>query len=62
VKWGPRSLGIVGLGSACLFTIAAMMTRQQLPTVILLSLVYGAITFQLKIDASKELSTAQATP
>ncbi len=46
VKWGRRSLGIVGLGSACLFTIAAMMTRRQLPTVILLSLVYGAITFQ----------------
>jgi hypothetical protein len=46
VKWGRRSLGIVGLGSACLFTIAAMMTRQQLLTVILLSLVYGAITFQ----------------
>jgi MFS family permease len=46
VKWGRRSLGIVGLGSACLFTIAATMTRQQLPTVILLSLVYGAITFQ----------------
>jgi ACS family glucarate transporter-like MFS transporter len=46
VKWGRRSIGIVGLGSACLFTIAAMMTRQLLPTVILLSLVYGAITFQ----------------
>jgi predicted MFS family arabinose efflux permease len=46
VKWGRRSLGIVGLGSACLFTVAAMMTRQQLPTVILLSLVYGAITFR----------------
>ena len=26
-KWGRRSLGIVGLGSACLFTIAAMLTR-----------------------------------
>jgi MFS transporter, ACS family, glucarate transporter len=46
VKWGRRSIGIVGLGSACLFTIAAMLTRQQLATVILLSLVYGAITFQ----------------
>ena len=31
---------------ACLFTIAAMVTQQQLLTVILLSLVYGAITFQ----------------
>lgn len=46
LKWGRRSLGIAGLGSAALFTIAAMITRQQLLTVILLSLVYGAITFQ----------------
>jgi MFS transporter, ACS family, glucarate transporter len=45
-KWGRRSLGIAGLGSACLFTIAAMLTQHQLLTVILLSLVYGAITFQ----------------
>src|SRR5262249_49239752 len=46
LKWGRRSLGIVGLGSACLFTIAAMVTRQHLLTVILLSLVYGGITLQ----------------
>jgi MFS family permease len=46
VKWGRRSIGIAGLGSACVFTIAAMVTHQQLLTVILLSLVYGAITFQ----------------
>ena len=46
LKWGRRSRGIAGLGSACLFTIAAMVTRQQLLTVILLSLVYGGITFQ----------------
>jgi len=46
LKWGRRSLGIIGLGTACLFTIAAMFTRQQLLTVILLSLVYGGITFQ----------------
>jgi ACS family glucarate transporter-like MFS transporter len=45
-KWGRRSLGIVGLGSACLFTIATMMTRQPLLTVILLAFVYGTITFQ----------------
>ena len=25
-KWGRRSLGIAGLGSACLFTVAAMLT------------------------------------
>ncbi len=45
LKWGRRSLGIAGLSSAALFTIAAMITRQQLLTVILLSLVYGASPF-----------------
>ena len=46
LKLGRRSLGIAGLGAACLFTLAAMVTRQPLLVVILLSLVYGAITFQ----------------
>ena len=46
VKWGRRSIGIAGLGSAGLFTLAAMVTHNQLMTVILLALVYGAITFQ----------------
>lgn len=46
VKWGRRSIGIAGLGIACLATIAVMFTRQQLLTIILLSLVYGTITFQ----------------
>jgi MFS family permease len=45
-KWGRRSLGILGLGTACLCTVAVMVTRQPLPTVVLLSLVYGGITFQ----------------
>ena len=36
LTWGRRSLGIVGLGSACLFTLAAMVTRQQLLTVVFL--------------------------
>jgi MFS family permease len=48
-KWGRRWLGIVGLGSACLFTIMAMVTRQHLLTVVLLSLVYGGITFQQSV-------------
>ena len=45
-KFGRRLLGVVGLGGACVFTIATMVVRQQLLTVVLLSLVYGAITFQ----------------
>ncbi len=46
VKWGRRSIGIAGLGVACFGTVAVMVTQQQLLTVVLLSLVYGAITFQ----------------
>ena len=46
VTWGRRSLGIVGLGSASLLTFAAMFTERPLLTIVLLSLVYGAITFQ----------------
>ena len=46
LKWGRRLLGIAGLGGAGLFTIATMVTDQQLITVILLSLVYGGITLQ----------------
>ena len=47
--WGRRSIGLVGLGCACLFTVMAMVTQQQLLTVVLLSLVYGAITFQQSV-------------
>jgi len=46
LKWGRRSLGIAGLCCAGIFTIAVMIVREQLLTVILLSVVYGAITFQ----------------
>src|SRR4029079_16707622 len=45
-KRGRRAIGTVALGSAGLFTLAAMFTQHQLRTVILLSLVYGCITFQ----------------
>jgi sugar phosphate permease len=46
LKRGRRMLGAASLASAGLFTIAAMVTRQQTLTVVLLALVYGAITFQ----------------
>ena len=44
--WGRRVIGIVGLGLAALFTIAVTQTHDRLPTIVLLSLVYGGITFQ----------------
>ena len=46
LKRGRRTLGVAALASAGLFTLAAMLTHQQTLTVILLALVYGAITFQ----------------
>jgi MFS transporter, ACS family, glucarate transporter len=45
-KWGRRTIGVFGLGTAGVCTVAVMLTQQQLLTVVLLSLVYGAITFQ----------------
>ena len=49
LKRGRRTLGAAALASAGMFTIAAMLTRQQILTVILLALVYGAITFQQSV-------------
>jgi sugar phosphate permease len=46
LKRGRRSLGIFGLGCAALCVFAVMFTREQILTVILLSLAYGGITFQ----------------
>lgn len=43
---GRRALGVSALTAAGLFTIAAMISRQQILTVVFLTLVYGAITFQ----------------
>lgn len=43
---GRRAIGVTALTCAGIFALAAMFTKQQIPTVVLLSLVYGAITFQ----------------
>jgi MFS family permease len=49
LKWGRRSVGLVGLGSAALFTVAVLFTQEKLLTLIFLSLLYGGITFQQPI-------------
>ncbi len=43
---GRRAVGAAALGVAGIFTLATMVTQQPLLTIILLSVVYGAITFQ----------------
>ncbi len=46
LKWGRRSIGIVGLGMAAVCTIGVMFTQHWLGALILLSLMFGGITFQ----------------
>jgi MFS transporter, ACS family, glucarate transporter len=46
LKWGRRSIGVAGLVTAALCTVAVMFTQQRLEALILLSLVCGGITFQ----------------
>jgi ACS family glucarate transporter-like MFS transporter len=46
LKRGRRALGVTALAVACLFTLAAMASRQQILSVVFLAVVYGAITFQ----------------
>ncbi|MBL8178641.1 MAG: MFS transporter [Bryobacterales bacterium] len=45
-KAGRRALGMGSLSAAGVFVLAAMMVRDQTPTVLFLGLTYGAITFQ----------------
>jgi sugar phosphate permease len=46
LKRGRRLIGTSALAVAAVFTVAAMLTRGQVLTVIFLALTYGAITFQ----------------
>ena len=43
---GRRFIGATALATAAAFTIAAMLTQQQVLTVVFLAMTYGAITFQ----------------
>lgn len=49
LKWGRRSIGLVGLGIAAPCTAAVMFTHQWFWVLVLLSLAYGGITFQQPI-------------
>ncbi len=48
-KRGRSILGAAALTTAGLFTVAAMISPQQIATVIFLAIVYGAITFQQSV-------------
>jgi ACS family glucarate transporter-like MFS transporter len=46
LKWGRRSIGVVGSGTAALSVVAVMFTQHRIGALVLLSLVYAGITFQ----------------
>jgi MFS transporter, ACS family, glucarate transporter len=46
LKWGRRSVGLIGLSCATFFTIATILTTNKFATLLFLGLVYGGITLQ----------------
>jgi predicted MFS family arabinose efflux permease len=46
LKWGRRSVGLLGLSCAALFTVATILTTSKFATLFFLGLVYGGITLQ----------------
>ena len=47
LKWGRRTVGIIGLIAAAVFTVAAMLTQARIPALIFLALSYAGSDFML---------------
>ncbi len=52
LKWGRRSVGLIGLSCAAVFTIATIVTTSKLTTLLFLGLVYAGITLQQTVVAT----------
>ena len=52
IKWGRRSVGLVGLGCASFFTVATILTTNKFATILFLGLVYAGITLQQTLVAT----------
>jgi MFS transporter, ACS family, glucarate transporter len=46
LKWGRRSIGLIGLSCATVFMVATILTPNKIATLLFLGLVYAGITFQ----------------
>jgi MFS family permease len=49
LKWGRRSVGLIGLSCAALFTVATILTANKFATLFFLGLVYAGITLQQSV-------------
>jgi MFS transporter, ACS family, glucarate transporter len=52
LKWGRRSVGLIGLSCAALFTVATILTANKFATLFFLGLVYAGITLQQTVVAA----------
>jgi predicted MFS family arabinose efflux permease len=52
LKWGRRSVGLIGLSVAALCTVATILTTNKFATLLFLGLVYGGITLQQTVVAT----------
>ena len=59
LKWGRRSVGLLGLSIAALCTVATIFTVNKLATLLFLGLVYGGITLQQTVIATVALDISK---
>jgi MFS family permease len=52
IKWGRRSIGLVGLSCATVFTVATILTTNTFATLLFLGLVYAGITVQQTVAST----------
>jgi MFS family permease len=52
IKWGRRSIGLIGLSCAAVFTVATILTTNKFATLLFLGLVYAGITFQQTVAST----------
>jgi len=59
LKWGRRAVGLIGLGTAAIFTVAVVLTTNKAATLLLLGLVYFGITLQQTVVGTVVVDTAK---
>ncbi len=59
LKWGRRSVGLIGLSVASVFAAATIVTTHQLTTLFFLGLVYAGITSQQTVVLSVTMEIAR---
>jgi MFS family permease len=58
LKWGRRSVGLIGLSVAATATVATILSANKFSTLLFLGLVYAGITFQQTVIVTVALDVA----